>query len=296
MKAAVCTISTESHLFKSYALLDSVKKYSDTKLFCLVTDMEKTDEKEGLVFHTLNDIQNDIAEKMQLKYKSDKLRWALKSVYVKFLLENGCDQVIYVDNDIFFYSSPDFLFEKLESSSFLLTPHFYKTDITKEQNWFEANFRVGLYNTGFFGANKNAVPILDWWAECCLYNIKKSYWRGLYDDQKYLDLIPVKFDTVEIIKNRGCNLAGWNDETYKENSDSLIFVHFADITMERWGKSPHPLHAYYRKYVEKLRQYKPNYKWEKKRFTRNYWSDVWNYLRWYFFTAKSRKNIKKFVK
>lgn len=289
MKTAVCTISTKSHLFKSLALFESVRQYSSSDLFCLVTDASETEKQ--VLFHVNHpaDLTSGIAEKLKKKYKGDKLRWSLKPVYVKHLLEQGYDRVIYVDNDIFFYSSPDFLFERLETSDFLLTPHFYKADPAKEQNWLEANFRVGLYNAGFFGANRNAIPVLDWWSECCLYAIGKSYWRGLYDDQKYLDLVPVLFDKAEIIRHPGCNLAGWNDEystilntedTFSVNGCPVVFIHFAELTMERFSGKNHPLYSLYRQYVTTLNKYNSGFRRRKKRFTKLYLSNVLYYLRW----------------
>src|SRR5690606_26075348 len=168
MRTAICTISTQSHLSKSLTLFDSIKQYSDTNCCCLVSDMVIIEKINGIQFHILDTLNDDKAQKIKRKYKGDKLRWALKSIYVKYLLENGFDQVIYVDNDIYFFNSPQFLFDKLNSSNFILTPHFYPSNPMQSQNWLEANFRVGLFNAGFFGANQNAKPILEWWANCCL--------------------------------------------------------------------------------------------------------------------------------
>lgn len=292
MRTALCTISTESHLFKSYALLESVKQYSQTDLFCLITDSPKIMEHSEFHFNYLSDLNSDIAEKIKKKYTGDKLRWSLKPVYVKSLLEKGYERVIYVDNDVFFYSSPDFLFKKLASSSFLLTPHFYKTNPKKEQNWLEANFRVGLYNAGFFGANKEASPILDWWANCCLYNVKKAFWRGLFDDQKYLDLIPVIFENVEVVRHRGCNFAGWNSdnvqlETNSErqltiNNDPLVFIHFAQLSVERFSDAESPLYPYYKDYSAALRLIRPGFEFPGKKLTLSSFSTYFYYLRWKF--------------
>lgn len=241
-------------------------------------------------FNYLTDLKSNLAEKIKKKYQNDQLRWSLKPVYVQHLLEQGYDQVIYVDNDIFFYSSPDFLFEKLKLSDFILTPHFYKANPDTEQNWLEANYRVGLYNAGFFGANKNSLPILNWWAECCLYNVKKSYWRGLYDDQKYLDLIPVIFKKVEIIKHRGCNFAGWNcdeAELKKDHSnqliiqeDPLIFIHFAQLSVERFSDRNSIVYNAFKQYLEALQKESPGFQFVSKKYTLSSFSTYFYYLRW----------------
>jgi hypothetical protein len=291
LKTALCTISTKSHLFKSFTLLESVSEFSQTDLFCLITDSSETFEHSKFNFHWLKDLKSDSAEKLIKKYKDDELRWSLKPVYIKFLLEQGYDKVIYVDNDIFFYSSPDFLFDKLDQNRFLLTPHFYPANPQKNQNWLEANFRVGLYNAGFIGANKDAIPILEWWADCCYYNTKKAYWRGLYDDQKYLDLIPVIFENVEVIKHRGCNFAGWNCDVIdlkkdKEKlfikNDELVFIHFAKLSMERFSTSDSIVHDAFRQYTESLQKEKPGFEFRIKKYTLSSFSTYFYYLRWRF--------------
>ena len=223
------------------------------------------------------------------KYKGDKLRWALKPVFTKFLLESGYDQVIYVDNDIFFYSSVDFIFEKLHTSSFIITPHFYRSDPSNNQNWLEANHRVGLYNAGFFAASKKSIPVLDWWANCCLYNVKKAYWRGLYDDQKYLDLVPIIFDNVTVLKHRGCNFAGWNcDEVELEirnkhlyiNNEELVFIHFAQLSMERFSELNSEVHLQYIQYLNALKSNHPSFEFQGKKRSLLSFSVYFYYLRW----------------
>lgn len=290
MKIAVCTISTKSHLFKSRALLKSVSLYSSASIFCLITDgNEHVGEQEMIHYDTLETLQSETAIKIKKKYKGDSLRWALKPIYLKHLLLQDFDAVIYCDNDIYFYNSLDFIFDDLTENSFIITPHFYKANPLKEQNWLEANFRVGLYNAGFIGANLNGIEILDWWANCCLYNIKKSYWRGLYDDQKYLDLIPILFENVKILKHRGCNVAGWNQEgTFVEkekngtkiNGDLLVFIHFAALSMEMFSNQKNPLHDEWKQYIEALKKEKNDFEYINNKFQKNTMSAYFYYLRW----------------
>ncbi len=292
MKTAFCTISTQSHLFKSLTLLESVSAVSNADLFCLVTDCQITDIESDVKFHFLSDLNSLVCSTLKKKYKNDALRWSMKPVYLKFLLDNGYDSVIYCDNDIFFYDSPHFLFEKLEEKSFLLTPHFYPSNPTKNQNWLEANFRVGLYNAGFIGVSKSGIEILDWWTNCCLYNVKKSFWRGLFDDQKYLDLVPVKFDNVEIVKHRGCNLAAWNSDeidiikTEKDHflidNYPLIFIHFAALSLEKFSLPESILYPAYLHYLNSLKLQNSNFQFSNSKWTKNGLSSYFYYLRWRF--------------
>ena len=266
-----CTISTVSHLYKAYALADSIAPFGGVLSVLVVDGAEKKAENIpiNVRFFSFIDLKEPIAKRIISKYNTnkDKLRWALKPVFLNFLLQNN-PKVIYVDNDVFFFNDFLFLFEKLEKKNILLTPHFYEANPEQNQNWLEANYRVGLYNAGFIGVNSNAIPFLDWWVNCCLYNVKKSYWRGLFDDQKYLDLVPVLFDEVEIIKNRGCNLAGWNYKNGKNKLDSyssdLIFIHFAELSIIEFSKTESQWYENYIIYSNSLKKHNVNYIFKKK--------------------------------
>lgn len=296
MGNVICTISTVSHIEKSFALARSLDP--ETNFHMLLMDVR---EFITTNVHLLPNVHIDFLDQLidnrdfkavssRFAERNDKLRWALKPVYLKFLLESGYDRAIYVDNDIFFYASPDFLFEKLNQASFLLTPHFYKADPTRDQHWFEANFRVGLYNAGFIGVSQKGIPILDWWANCCLYNVKKAYWRGLFDDQKYLDLVPILFDEVEILKHKGCNLAGWNYQNYQlsrdeehqllVNGDPLVFIHFAALSLQEFSSKDSPLNPEFEIYLSALKKMNPAFDGRVSKFeSRNLQSFLY-FLRW----------------
>lgn len=260
-----CTISTYSHLFKAFALANSVAPFQGFLNILVIDKIDILGEKpENVNIFTLSDLKDNTGIQIIDKYKNnqDKLRWALKPIFLKHLL-NETNAVIYVDNDIYFYNDFAFLFKELESNNVLLTPHFYKNSPHEDQNWLEANFRVGLYNAGFIGLNQQAIIALNWWANCCLYNVKKVFWRGLFDDQKYLDLFPILFDKVKIIKEKGCNLAGWNYLNYHlkresngdlviDNIDKLIFIHFAESSLVDFSNTNHLLNKEYKVYEKNL--------------------------------------------
>lgn len=291
-KTAICTISSYSHIFKAKVLLSSARKYVDTDLFCLVVD--GTDETissySGETYHSLSVLDTDLAKKIRQKYNSDKLRWACKPLYLMYLLTVGYERVIYVDNDIYFCSAPGFLFDELEQASVLLTPHYYSPSPEKNQNWFEANFWIGLYNAGFVGVSLKGMDVMEWWAKCCLYNIKKSSFRGLYDDQKYLDLAPILFEGVKVLRHKGCNVAGWNIEicpremqeagVYVERRYPVVFVHFTPLTFENilQGKDP-AMESIMNDYVNQLRSHNFNYEIEKSCKQRDYVMYI-RYLIW----------------
>ncbi len=271
-----CTTTTFSHLYKVFALAESLKKYgSEFTLHVLMVDGKtKFPEFENCVFYKLPSIAPTLAgqtiiDKYSTSGQLDKLRWSLKPVFMSMLIKKPeIHKLIYLDNDILFFSAYQFLFDLLNKHSFLLTPHFYKSDPKKEQNWFESNFRVGLYNAGFVGANKKAIDSLQWWAESCSYRCEKNYFRGLFDDQKYLDLIPVMNEDALVLHHRGCNVASWNKDTnLRSVTDNqitiagkypVVFIHFNPFTIRQIEDGADEiLRPLYEKYFEVLKRHKP---------------------------------------
>ncbi len=270
-----CTISTFSHLYKVYALCESLEKQKhDFTLHVLVSDSDSDFAFPNCRFWRLSDLKSDstsINIIRKYKHHSDKLRWSLKPVLIKFLLDQEAEKVIYLDNDLYFYSGYQFLFDLLNKYSVLLTPHYYKHDPQKEQNWLEANFKVGLFNAGFIGASKNSSETLQWWAECCEYRCEKNIWRGLFDDQKYLDLVPVMDENAHIVRHMGCNVASWNTETcerkmingeLKINGEfPVVFIHFNPFTIREITEGRDPLLLpLYKEYETALKRHKPDMK------------------------------------
>ena len=145
------------------------------------------------------------------------------------------------DPDLFFVGNFDFLFSALDKKNVLLTPHWANIDPLENEDSLLAVLKGGLYNAGFIGVNKNGAAAMDWWAGLCHYKTEDLKGLGLFVDQKYLDILPVQFEGVEIIKHRGCNLASWNIDSSKReviNGKLLInktfepvFIHFAKDTI-----------------------------------------------------------------
>ena len=271
-----CTITTQSHLYKVYALAESLKNQGHGFLLNVLVIDDNTDYNfENCRFFKLSDIEaQQSAKEIISKYRrnKDKLRWSLKPVLMKYLLtQTGNDRLIYLDNDLYFFSDYAFLFGLLNTHSFLLTPHYYQNDPNQNQNWLEANFRIGLYNAGFVGANKTALNTLQWWADCCLYRCEKNSFRGMFDDQKYLDIVPIIEPTALILRHKGCNVAGWNAVICRreivdhrvliDGKYDIVFIHFNENTIREIVKgSDGILFNYYRTYIETLKHYRDNLK------------------------------------
>lgn len=246
-----CTIITKSHLPYAVGIYESLKAYSpkiNLEVFVVDSDMAQRNYKnyEGFNILDINTLcEEGVAKTIFEKYFSsnmDKFRWSMKPVLMKHLLTNGFEKMLYVDSDICFFKDPMFLFQKLDTSSVLLTPHWKTTKIWENYKDFVRNHRHGMYNAGFVGSNQKGIEALDWWAKSCESVCVKKMSDGLYVDQSYLDLFPVLFSNVESIKHRGCNVANWNQrdcvrglnsdqEVVINNEYPIVFIHMTGDTM-----------------------------------------------------------------
>ena len=77
----------------------------------------------------------------------------------------------------------------------------------------------------------------------CEYACEKDREKGLFDDQIYLNILPVYFENVGIIRHRGCNVANWNQVECRRTIQNdgtvlinglypVIFIHFTASTIK----------------------------------------------------------------
>jgi hypothetical protein len=184
--------------------------------------------------------EQELVNRIQNKYasNSDAFRWSLKSVLMTHLLKsNPKSQVFFVDPDICFFSNFRFLYRELGDSPFLLSPHWKRPTPGPQDDSFVSLFTHGLFNAGFVGATYKGLDTLRWWTEMCLHACEDNCQLGLFVDQKYLDLIPLREPDTKILSHRGCNVAVWNrfecDRSYGKEGGviindkfPLVFVHF----------------------------------------------------------------------
>ncbi|MEO7923154.1 MAG: hypothetical protein ABIR30_05705 [Chitinophagaceae bacterium] len=241
-----CTIVTADHIPFAKALYSSLQQYHPgSGLQVLVVDGEPGNSHDQLVFLTLEDMsQNSFFSNIRQKYahtNADIFRWALKPVLIGQLLEKGFSKVIFADPDLYFVNKFDFLFGLLDTYGILLTPHWADLDVIKSEDSVLSVLRNGLFNAGFVGASLAGLPAIQWWAGMCHYKMERRQDLGIYDDQKYLDILPVQFENVHILKHQGCNIASWNIHSCKRemiDGNLLInkkyepvFIHFAKETI-----------------------------------------------------------------
>ena len=181
------------------------------------------------------------------------------------------DIITYLDADLYFYASPEPIFEELGAGSVLIVGHrFPPNRLQMEVN--------GIYNVGLlsFRNDRRGRECLEWWRERCLEWCYDKPDGTRYADQKYLDDWPQRFSGVVVLQHPGAGLAPWNwicshivadGFRLKADGQPLIFFHFASLKMltpwlydpvsegRLYGEMPFWMRrALYSPYIEALKQ------------------------------------------
>jgi hypothetical protein len=146
-------------------------------------------------------------------------------------LSPEADWVTYLDADLWFFDSPQPIYDELGSSSVGIVPHRF----SPRQSW---RLRFGTYNVGWvsFRPDTDGADCANWWAARCLEWCKDTPDAGRYADQGYLDGFSAAARGVRVIGHVGADLAPWNLPSHETawgtgsavtvDGRPLIFFHF----------------------------------------------------------------------
>ena len=127
----------------------------------------------------------------------------------------------YLDSDLYFFSSPQCLFDEMGDNAVMITPHNYTPQ-------YDQSARTGIYCVQFvaFKNNEQGRDVLNWWREACLDWCYNRVENNRFGDQKYLDDWPNRFGGVHVCKNLGAGVAPWNMQqyTFQKKKDRIVGV------------------------------------------------------------------------
>lgn len=154
--------------------------------------------------------------RMVATYSLVELNTAVKPYFFSYFFTAypGQDQIIYFDPDIQIFAPLTDLSETFENSSILLVPHF-STPHSDQSGIITPERRIlqrGLYNLGFLGLKRSpdSAGLLEWWQVRLQQHCQISPEKGLFVDQKWMDLAPLYFGHPAILKKQGYDVAYWN--------------------------------------------------------------------------------------
>lgn len=227
----VFTSIAPNYLPKARVLAASVKRHTPDARFCVwVAGFERppwagqVEEFDEVL--TLADLPRKDLEGWTFKHSLVELCTAVKGFALQNLLaRDDCTAAFYFDPDIVVLSPLEDLAAELQRGSVLLTPHLTEPDATLEavlDNECSA-LRHGVYNLGFLAVRSDAEGrrFADWWSSRLAALCYDDIPRGLFTDQRWIDLAPGFFPTVAIVRDAGWNVATWN-LTHRQVQGSLL--------------------------------------------------------------------------
>lgn len=232
-----------NYLPKAMALAESVKKHCRDSYFvlCLVERDVPDVARDFPHFDEVilaKDAGWENFDTFMFRHSIVEASTAVKPRFMIHLTERfpEANKFVYLDPDVLVYSPFVELEQLLDQHSIVLAPHLLRPgNIDMEIS----SLAHGSYNLGFLavGRDDNSKRFLQWWADRLFLFCYDDKSRGIFTDQKWIDLVPSFYD-CHILKHHGYDFATWsllgsdlNEDAqgYAINGDRLRFIHFSGL-------------------------------------------------------------------
>lgn len=247
MKSIYFTLCSNNYLSFAVSLGKSVKNFIPEARFVigLVDRIHPEIDYDSLgdfEFLPCFDLGYEEFTTMLKGYDIIEFNTAVKPFYFEYLFRNNSsvDRIYYLDPDLFFYQSPILLdLEWSSESSIQLTPNllYLPQEIVRGEL---ASLKHGVNNLGYIGMQRGEETdkIISWWKKRLTTYCKLDKCRGIFVDQKWMDLAPLFFNGIVSVKHPGWNMAWWNLSERKLGKNEngffvnnfqtpLVFFHFS---------------------------------------------------------------------
>jgi glycosyltransferase involved in cell wall biosynthesis len=195
-------------------------------------------DDESFTTVSLEDLPLPNRRQFCFRYSILELNTAVKPWMFAHLFGRGYDRVVYIDPDVVIYSPLVEIDEAPLETFLILTPHLTGFIPGDEHPSERTILQAGTYNLGFLVVSRQ--PPLDrflaWWKGKLEFQCVVDTERGLFVDQKWMDLTPGLFAGVTILRHDGYNVAYWNlrqrtvvgnGANATVNGQPLRFFHFS---------------------------------------------------------------------
>ena len=157
-----------------------------------------------------------------------------KPYVLQHLLDQGFGSALFLDPDILVLGDLETLLSQVQQHAVVLTPHLTAPLTGTDRVQRELNIlQSGVYNGGLVGVSESPSGrrFLTWWRDRLDAHCGKDIARGLYYDQRWLDLAAVFFDDVFILRDPRYNVAHWN--LPERDVSNCRLMHFSGFDPDR---------------------------------------------------------------
>jgi glycosyltransferase involved in cell wall biosynthesis len=242
-RPVACTIIANNYLAFARVFAASFREHHpDGEVHVLVVDdadPPREAPSEPFTRHTVEQLQIPGFHNLAFRYSLLELSTALKPSFLAYLLRSlGVPGVAYFDPDILVTADLGPVYGELTAHDLLLTPHI-TAPLEDERVPGEHDILVsGAYNLGFVGvaAGERSFAFLDWWQRRLHFECLHDVGRGLFVDQRWMDLAPAFIPRTRILHDPGLNVAYWNlphrrlehrEGAWRVDGRPLRFFHFS---------------------------------------------------------------------
>jgi hypothetical protein len=255
-----CTYFDHSYLSRGLALYQSLQRHvpgARLWVLCLNEACYQTIRKldlPNLMPRTLAEFEAADPEVAATRPTRSTLEYyfTCSPAWMLFVLnsEPEAEWVTYLDSDLFFFRSPDAIYEELHGAAVAIIPHRYPARMERLR-------KFGTYNVGWVGVHNDSdgIAVVKWWRERCIEWCHDYVAGDRFADQGYLDSFSSRSSRAKVIENIGANLAPWNIGNYRidfhgdgvviDSIHPLVFFHFQGVK-KGWGSFIFNSHRQYR--------------------------------------------------
>jgi glycosyltransferase involved in cell wall biosynthesis len=245
-RSTVFTIVSRNYMHFALNLMASVERFLPaTRRVIVLCDAADglPPMPEGVELLGIEQLGIATLDRMVVQYTILELNTAIKPfVFTHLFGREEAERVIYFDPDIELYSDGENLLRRLDTADVVLTPHLGAPLDDDKHPSDLAILQSGTYNLGFLALRRSAQTqrLVQWWMRKLERDCVVDIPRGLFTDQKWMDLVPGFCAHVHVERDAGWNVAYWNlahrsvqgsaEHGYRVNDRPLFFFHFSGYT------------------------------------------------------------------
>jgi hypothetical protein len=240
-----CTVIARNYLAQARVLAASFLEHEPEGIFyLLVVDGLPTGvaPPRNVRLMTAGDLGLGDLVTWRFKFGVAELCTAVKAALLSALVaRHRDDDVVFLDPDILVLGRMEALRQHFERSAIVLTPHITRPIELDGRYPSEADLlATGVHNLGFIGVrwSDDALAFLRWWDERLRHACRFDFSAGYFVDQKWVDLAPVFFPSVSVLRDDTYNVAYWNlnsrrlsrrETGFLVNDRPITFFHFSGL-------------------------------------------------------------------
>ncbi|WP_438479472.1 glycosyltransferase [Oleiharenicola lentus] len=236
-----CTVLDSRDLARGLVLHQSLSTHADNfelLVLCLDAEAEAALRERSLPqLHVLPLKELIVNSRALAAARFDRTSDEFKLTCKSWLLQHALSQIpagellTYLDADLYFFSSPETVFEEIGTASIAITPRHNSTSLAHLD-------REGKFDTGWISLRHDSIGLscASAWAKQCASWCFTLHESTRYTDRKYLDVWPISYTGTRVIGIPGLNVAPWNLANAviapgpQINGQPVITFHFADLT------------------------------------------------------------------